>query len=133
MFVAIFVLSMLYASWDKENWDDFSKEHARFIVKKLDKLSKEQFLEYWGDNPPGTPEQREQLFAYASTFGELVTIKDINLVQYRSHVSFTGNGVTHLYIYDVHTEFTNGPVVFRLWLRANGDKLDVLNLTLNNV
>ena len=95
VFVVIYIISMLYASWDRSNWDDFSKDHAKLIVNKLNKLSKEQLLDYWGGNPPGTPEEREKMYEWASTFGELVNINEVNLVQYKSLVSFTGNGVTH--------------------------------------
>lgn len=129
--VIVFTLSATYASFDKSKYDEIIDNHVRSIVLNLKDLNREQFNKYWGSNPPGSEEDREKIIQYFSTYGELVDIKEIKAVSYRNSVSFTGEGVTHLYIYEAITNFTSGPVIFKFWLQGKNDELVTLNMNIS--
>ena len=129
--VVIFALSMTYAAYDKSKWNEVSSEHAKKIVNGFNEFNEEKFNNYWGGIKPGTPEQRQMMINWASKFGTLVKIDSVDVFSYNSFVSFTGGGVTHFYVYDVKATYTNGPVIFRLWFKINKDRLDVMNMNIN--
>lgn len=127
--VLLFAFSMVYASFGKTKWDNFSENHARVIVNSLSEMSEEQFNKYWGDNPPGSPEQREKMIKWASGFGVLKTIDKVERVNYMQKVAFSG--IHRFYIYDVYATYSNSPIRFRLWFQVHGKDLNVKNMTLN--
>jgi hypothetical protein len=127
--ILIFVSLMIYASFGKAKWDEISENHARTIVNGFSEMSEEQFNKYWGDNPPGNPEQREIMIKWASSFGVLKSIDKVERAQYMTKVTFSG--VQRFYIYDVNATYSNSPVRFRFWFHVHGNDLDVKNMVLN--
>ncbi len=127
--IFLFASSMIYASFGKAKWDEFSENHAKTIVNSLSEMSKEQFYKYWGDNPPGSPEQRESIIKWASSFGVLKSIDKVERVAYKQKVAFSG--VHRFYVYDVYATYSKSPIRFRMWFHVHGKKLDVQNMTLN--
>jgi hypothetical protein len=131
LLIGIFVISMAFARIDKGDWDEFSENHAKTVVNSLSDMSKEQFENYWGDQPPGTPEQRDKMIQWASSFGTLQKIDSVERVNYMTKVTL--KGIFHFYVYDVHATYGNSPLIVRLWFRIHGDDLEVQNMVFNPV
>jgi hypothetical protein len=127
--ISLFLFSMVYTSFGKSKWDEFSENHARTVVKNFSEMSDEQFKKYWGDNLPGTPEQRKSMIKWASGFGVLKSINKVERVKYMQKVAFSG--IHRFYVYDVFATYSNSPIRFRLWFHIHGKDLNVQNMTLN--
>ncbi len=130
-FVLLSVLLLAYSSLGKAKWDEVSENHARTVVKNFSEFGEEQFNKYWGDNPPGTQEEREAMVKWASRFGVLKTIDSVKQISYLTKVAL--NGIHRYYVYDAYATYSNSPVRFRFWFNIYGDSLTVRNMTINSV
>ncbi|MET3109524.1 hypothetical protein AAKU58_004381 [Oxalobacteraceae bacterium GrIS 1.18] len=128
IFTITFVILMAYGAYDKAKWDDFSSDYARGLVTGLNELSRNQFDSYWRENKSITSEQKEVVLKSVSALGTLDKIDSVEIYSYGNNVSIAGQGVTHFYVYDVKTTFSNGPVLFRFWFKIKKNKLEVLDM-----
>lgn len=124
--VLLFVLSMGYAAFNKPKLDKFSENYAKTIVNGFTDMSEEQFNRYWGENPPGSPEQRKSMIKTFRNVGILKQIDKVERLKYMYKVTF--EGLYYFYVYDVYATYSNHPVRFRLWFRVHKNTFDVLNM-----